>query len=44
MAQRAFEHVRGAVADSALGSGVDMDASRGLLLLCAASYCLTKLD
>ena len=46
MAQRAFEHVRGAVADSTLGLGgaVDVDASRGLLLLCAASYCLTKLD
>ena len=42
MAQRAFAHVRGALAESALGSGIDVDASRGLLLLCAASYCTSK--
>ena len=42
MAQRAFMHVRGALAESALGSAVDVDASRGLLLLCAASYCTSK--
>ena len=42
MAQRAFAHVRGALAESALGSGIDVDANRGLLLLCAASYCTSK--
>ena len=42
MAQRAFAHVRGALAESALGTGIDVDASRGLLLLCAASYCSSK--